>query len=107
MDGRPTGTPPPDSLRAAWSGHLRDQRRVVLNLRHLTLLQTPKTGQNDTILGVLFVQMHKEGVVDALHAGELAAPAGVEPATNCLSGSGFNQVSCGTSFLPGLLLWRT
>jgi len=59
MDGRPTGTPPPDSLRAAWSGHLRDQRRVVLNLRHLTVLQTPKTGQNDTILGVLFVQMHK------------------------------------------------
>jgi hypothetical protein len=62
MDGRPTGTPPPDSLRAAWSGHLRDQRRVVLNLRHLTLLQTPKTGQNDTILGVLFVQMHKMSV---------------------------------------------
>jgi hypothetical protein len=31
----------------------------VLNLRHLTVLQTPKTGQNDTILGVLFVQMHK------------------------------------------------
>jgi hypothetical protein len=59
MDGRPTGTPPPDSLRAAWSGHLRDQRRVVLNLRHLTVLQTPKSGQNDTILGVLFVQMHK------------------------------------------------
>jgi hypothetical protein len=59
MDGRPTGTPPPDSLRAAWSGHLRDQRRVVLNLRHLTVLKTPKTGQNDTILGVLFVQMHK------------------------------------------------
>ena len=59
MDGRPTGTPPPDSLRAAWSGHLRDQRRVVLNLRHLIVLQTPKTGQNDTILGVLFVQMHK------------------------------------------------
>ena len=65
MDGRPTGTPPPDSLRAAWSGHLRDQRRVVLNLRHLTLLQTPKTGQNDTILGVLFVQMHKMLVGDA------------------------------------------
>ena len=62
MDGRPTGTPPPDSLRAAWSGHLRDQRRVVLNLRHLTMLQTPKTGQNDTILGVLFVQMHKISV---------------------------------------------
>jgi hypothetical protein len=59
MDGRPTGTPPPDSLRAAWSGHLRDQRRVVLNLRHSTVLQTPKTGQNDTNLGVLFVQMHK------------------------------------------------
>jgi hypothetical protein len=33
----------------------------VLNLRHLTVLQTPKTGQNDTILGVLFVQMHKMG----------------------------------------------
>jgi hypothetical protein len=59
MDGRPTGTPPPDSLRAAWSGHLRDQRRVVLNLRHSTVLQTPKTGQNDPILGVLLVQMHK------------------------------------------------
>jgi hypothetical protein len=62
MDGRPTGTPPPDSLRAAWSDHLRDQRRVVLNLRHLTMLQTPKTGQNDTILGVFFVQMHKMSV---------------------------------------------
>ena len=64
MDGRPTGTPPPDSLRAAWSGHLRDQRRVVLNLRHSAPLQTPKTGQNDTILGVLFVQMHKMLVGD-------------------------------------------
>jgi len=65
MDGRPTGTPPPDSLRAAWSGHLRDQRRVVLNLRHLTVLKTPKTGQNDTISGVLFVQMHKMEVGEA------------------------------------------
>jgi hypothetical protein len=65
MDGRPTGTPPPDSLRAAWSGHLRDQRRVVLNLRHRARPQTPKTGQNDTILGVLFVQMHKMEVEEA------------------------------------------
>jgi hypothetical protein len=65
MDGRPTGTPPPDSLRAAWSGHLRDQRRVVLNLRHSTEPQTPKTGQNDTFLGVLFVQMHKASVAGA------------------------------------------
>jgi len=29
------------------------------------VLQTPKTGQNDTILGVLFVQMHKMGVGEA------------------------------------------
>jgi hypothetical protein len=73
MDGRPTGTPPPDSLRAAWSGHLRDQRRVVLNLRHLTVLQTPKTGQNDTILGVLFVQMHKV----VLRSRTVASPSSV------------------------------
>jgi len=78
MDGRPTGTPPPDSLRAAWSGHLRDQRRVVLNLRHSAGLQTPKTGQNDTILGVLFVQMHKKDsylTVTAFVAGTESAPA--------------------------------
>ena len=98
MDGRPTGTPPPDSLRAAWSGHLRDQRRVVLNLRHRTVLQTPKTGQNDTILGVLFVQMHKMGWVRDNCADELAAPAGVEPATNCLEGSCSNPLSYGASF---------
>ena len=98
MDGRPTGTPPPDSLRAAWSGHLRDQRRVVLNLRHLTLLQTPKTGQNDTILGVLFVQVHKMGVGEAREVLRLAAPAGVEPATNCLEGSCSNPLSYGASF---------
>ena len=98
MDGRPTGTPPPDSLRAAWSGHLRDQRRVALNLRHPTWLQTPKSGQSDTILGVLFVQMHKVGVTDEQRAGELAAPAGVEPATNCLEGSCSNPLSYGASF---------
>ena len=75
MDGRPTGTPPPDSLRAAWSGHLRDQRRVVLNLRHPTLLQTPKTGQNDTILGVLFVQMHKMSVGPVANLSSYPLPA--------------------------------
>jgi hypothetical protein len=34
----------------------------VLNLRHSNALETPKTGQNDTILGLLFVQMHKMSV---------------------------------------------
>ena len=68
MDGRPTGTPPPDSLRAAWSGHLRDQRRVVLNLRHNTAANSPKSGQNDTISAVFFVQMHKLSVGWDRHA---------------------------------------
>ena len=42
--------------------------------------------------------MHKKGVERHNGEGELAAPAGVEPATNCLEGSCSNPLSYGASF---------
>ena len=41
--------------------------------------------------------MHKMGWVRGNGADELAAPAGVEPATNCLEGSCSNPLSYGAS----------
>jgi hypothetical protein len=42
--------------------------------------------------------MHKKGWVTAQCPLEVAAPAGIEPATNCLEGSCSNPLSYGASF---------